>query len=78
MNTDLLAAYYELADVYEAVDLSRLCSNPYFFGQTSRPYDIVCYTLTSITVTSFISTASSVDVNTSDIIPTTVCAPVLP
>ena len=77
MNTDLLAAYYQLAENYEAVDFSRLCGNPYFFGQTPRNYDIVCYALTSTTVISTdpTSTTTSVDVEPPVVTPSTASAP---
>jgi len=70
MNTELLAAYYELTNVYEAVNYSRLCSNPYFSDQLTRSCDIVCCTLTSSKVTSPItsSTVTSTNVDSSAII----------
>jgi len=77
MNTDLLAACYEIAETYEAVDFSRLGGNPYLFDQPSRSHDIVCYALTSTTVTSSASTATttSVSVEPPVVIPTETSVP---
>jgi len=72
MNTDLIAAYYELEDTYEAVDLSRLCDNPYFYDQT-----ILCYALTTATVTwsAPFSTTTSVNIEPPVVIPIAASTP---
>jgi len=74
MNTDLIAAYYELADNYEAVDVSHLCGNPYFFDKIPRSYDILCYALTNTTVTSSAPTPTTTSVNVEPLVVTPIAA----